>query len=100
MSRRRLLVLGVGWILSLFVTRVLVRAQPGLWTPVTQPQVLSNGDVGFLVEWLHGRVPAGQLVVRINGQWVEAEIGRPPNQQRLPAPPPPPLPPPAPGGRR
>ena len=39
------------------------------------PQVLSGPDVGFRIEGQRAGVPVGTLVVRINGEWVEAEFG-------------------------
>ena len=41
--------------------------------PVT-PTVMTGGDVGFRVEGLRGSTPVGTLVVKVNGQWVAAEI--------------------------
>ena len=43
-------------------------------TPVT-PTILSGADFGFRVEGNRAGTPVGTLVVRMNGQWVEAEIG-------------------------
>jgi hypothetical protein len=46
--------------------------------PLTQPQtstVISGSDLGFRVDGRKGNAPLGTLVVRINGQWVEAEFG-------------------------
>jgi hypothetical protein len=48
---------------------------PGV--PVPQPQattVISGNDIGFRVDSRKGNTPVGTLVVRINGQWVEAEF--------------------------
>lgn len=39
------------------------------------PTVLSGPDLGFRVEGQRGGTPVGTLVVRIDGQWVEAEFG-------------------------
>jgi hypothetical protein len=42
------------------------------------PTVLSGSDVGFRVEGHRGDIAVGTLVVRVNGQWVEADPnGRP-----------------------
>jgi len=43
-------------------------------TPVT-PTVLSGPDFGFRVEGNRAGTPVGTLVIKMNGQWVEAEIG-------------------------
>ena len=48
-------------------------------TPVT-PTVLSGADFGFRVEGNRAGTAVGTLVIKMNGQWVEAEIageGRP-----------------------
>ena len=42
--------------------------------PVT-PTVISGADFGFRVEGNRGGTPVGTLVVKMNGQWVEAEVG-------------------------
>ena len=41
--------------------------------PLT-PTVLSGADVGFRVEGQRAGTPVGKLVVKINGEWVEAEL--------------------------
>jgi len=43
-------------------------------TPVT-PTVLSGADFGFRVEGNRAGTPIGTLVIKMNGQWVEVEIG-------------------------
>jgi len=49
-------------------------AQPQPQTPV-EPYVLSGTDLGFRVESRRGDTPRGQIVVRINGQWVPVILG-------------------------
>jgi hypothetical protein len=39
------------------------------------PKVLAGPDVGFRVTALSGRTAIGQIVVRINGDWVNAQLG-------------------------
>jgi hypothetical protein len=50
------------------------------WTliePVT-PNVVAGENLGFRVEGLRGgSTPVGTVVVRVNGQWVEAEVKLP-----------------------
>jgi hypothetical protein len=36
--------------------------------------VIAGNDLGFRVESHKGNTPVGSLVVRINGQWVEAQF--------------------------
>ena len=43
-------------------------------TPVT-PTVVSGPDLGFRVVGNRGGTPVGTLVIKMNGQWVEVEIG-------------------------
>jgi len=49
-------------------------------SPVT-PRVLADGDVGFRIVGMRGQTPVGQLVVRINGEWVKAASGHDPRFQ-------------------
>jgi len=45
--------------------------------PVT-PRVLTGEDLGFRVEGLRGgSTPVGTVVLRIEGQWVQAEVKLP-----------------------
>ena len=44
--------------------------------PVT-PTVMTGGDLGFRVEGLRGGQPVGTVVVRVNGEWVAAEVKLP-----------------------
>jgi hypothetical protein len=39
-------------------------------TPLPSPVVLTGNDVGFRLEGHIGEMPAGTLVIRVNGQWV------------------------------
>ncbi len=39
------------------------------------PTVISGSDLGFRLESKDGNVPIGKLVVRINGIWVDAQVG-------------------------
>ena len=36
--------------------------------------VMSGADIGFRVDGRKGDTPVGTLVVRVNGQWVEAQF--------------------------
>jgi hypothetical protein len=49
-------------------------AQAFATRPVT-PVVLSGADIGFRVTGLKGNAPLGQLVIRVNGEWKEVEMG-------------------------
>jgi hypothetical protein len=61
-----------------FVTGLLIASAWGYGQvvgiqPVT-PTVISGADFGFRVEGNRGGTPVGTLVVKMNGQWVEADI--------------------------
>jgi hypothetical protein len=43
--------------------------------PVQTPITLSGGDIGFRVEATRGETVVGKLVVRLNGKWVDAQLG-------------------------
>ena len=41
------------------------------------PRVITGADVGFRVEGLRGVNPVGTVVIRLNGEWVQAEVTLP-----------------------
>ena len=90
MTMRSRLMLGVAWALSLLGVGAWASAQSRPWTPVSQPAVIAGDDLGFRVEWMHGDVPVGTVVVRVKGTWMKAEIGEPPVRRIVPTPPDPP----------
>jgi len=57
------------WVASLILTGILVSAQtrrdPGL--------IISGNDVGFRPEGWNGKARTGSWMVRVNGEWVEAQ---------------------------
>jgi hypothetical protein len=72
MSLRRIALASV-WILSIVLVGIVAHAQYAV-TPVP-PTVLSGSDFGFRVEGMKNNRPTGVLVVRVNGQWVEVDLG-------------------------
>jgi hypothetical protein len=46
------------------------------------PTVISGPDVGFRVEGHRGEVAVGTLVIKVNGQWVEADPNGAPRVHR------------------
>ena len=60
--------------IAVFVVVGTVRAQVLGVDPVT-PRVMSGADLGFRVEGLRGGTAVGTIVIKVNGEWVEAEIG-------------------------
>jgi hypothetical protein len=77
MTTRSRLVLGVVWLISLVAVGTVVSAQAPLWRPVPTPKVLFGDDVGFRVEGVRGEVPTGVIVIKVNGDWVEVQVGGP-----------------------
>ena len=79
--RLRHVVAGVVFaIVALVIATTWTAAQIVAIEPVT-PTVMSGSDVGFRVEGIRGGTPVGRLVVKVNGQWVEADLAG-----RLPTP--------------
>jgi hypothetical protein len=62
------------WIASLFAVASIATAQLRGTTPVP-PRIISGPDIGFRIEGQQGNIPVGKFVVRIDGQWVEAQLG-------------------------
>jgi hypothetical protein len=75
MSLRMRFVVGVIWFMSLVAVAAIARAQMLQIVPLPEPIIVSGNDVGFRVEGKQGSTPVGRLVLRINGQWVEADFG-------------------------
>lgn len=59
--------------LLIVAATVWVTAQAVAVNKVT-PKVMTGSDVGFRVEGIRGNTPVGTLVVKVNGEWVEADI--------------------------
>ena len=57
------------WLASLAVVGALASAQ----TQRDSGAIISGGDVGFRPEGWKGRARTGTWMVRINGEWVEAQ---------------------------
>jgi hypothetical protein len=79
MSFRTRIGLVAAWVLSLLVAALIAHAHAQVLTqvaPVT-PVVFSGNDVGFRVKGTRRETPVGTLVVRINGEWVEVDLGSP-----------------------
>jgi hypothetical protein len=67
---------GLFWILMVVLALAGAKwanAQVVAIRPVT-PTVLTGGDFGFRVEADKGGTPVGELVVKVNGVWVPAEL--------------------------
>ena len=71
MSIRNRLILAVVWLISLVAVGT---AQAPFWV-LPEPKVLFGDDVGFRVEGVRGKVPTGVIVIKVNGNWVEAQVG-------------------------
>jgi hypothetical protein len=57
------------WLASLVLTGILASAQ----TRREAGAVISGGDIGFRPEVWNGKARTGTWVVRINGEWVDAQ---------------------------
>ena len=57
------------WVASLVVVGTLVSAQ----TRRDPGAIISGGDIGFRPEGWNGKARTGTFVVRVNGEWVEAQ---------------------------
>jgi hypothetical protein len=69
----RFAVVLVGFVLAVSVGHAWGAGQATRVQPVP-PTVISGADVGFRMEGRKGATPVGRLVVRIDGEWVEAEF--------------------------
>ena len=58
------------WLISLVVTGAVVAAQT---TRRDAAAIVSGGDIGFRPEGWNGKARTGTWLVRINGDWVEAQ---------------------------
>ena len=68
-----------GFLVALILSAAIVwaTAQSVPVDPVT-PRVVTGADVGFRVEGLRGgSTPVGTVVIRVNGEWVQAEVTLP-----------------------
>ncbi len=43
---------------------------------LAQPDVIAGPNVGFRITGWDGEIPVGQVVIRVNGAWVAAEVSR------------------------
>jgi len=68
---RKSALIAVLWLASLVGVATFARGQAFAYRPLPEPRVISGTDLGFRVTGVHGESPAGVLVVRINGEWVE-----------------------------
>ncbi len=63
------------WLLSLVAVGTLAHAQEFQNPPLgAAPGVFSGADIGFQASETDGKVVIGKLVVRVNGQWREAQF--------------------------
>jgi hypothetical protein len=79
----------ISWVLWLILVGMFVSAEvpqtppAAIQPPADQgrtnrkksPTVIAGNDLGFRVESTRNGVPVGQFVIRINGQWVDAQLG-------------------------
>ena len=58
------------WVVSLVITGAVMAAQA---TRRDAAAVISGSDIGFRPEGWNGKARTGTWLVRINGEWVEAQ---------------------------
>jgi hypothetical protein len=72
---RWVVVVALLWAVSLFAVQAIAKAQVLRGRTFPEPKVLSGADLGIRIEGEQDGVLIGPLVVRVNGQWVEARAG-------------------------
>ena len=79
MTIRARILIAVLWVGSLLAVGVAVHAQSQAkeFRRLPEPKVMTGGDIGFRVDGVYGDMPTGTIVIRVNGQWVEAMVGQP-----------------------
>jgi hypothetical protein len=78
MTRTKIVVVGILWALSMVVVAVAVAAaQAYAYRPLPEPRVFTGADVAFRVTGMTGEMPTGDVVIRINDQWVTTRLGAP-----------------------
>jgi len=70
MNARSRVVVALLWLVSLVVTGAVVAAQSSRRDPAA---VISGNDLGFRPEGWNGKARTGTWLVRVNGEWVEAQ---------------------------
>jgi hypothetical protein len=70
MTARARYIVALVWLVSLVVTGAVVAAQSGRRDPAA---VISGNDIGFRPEGWNGKARTGTWLVRVNGEWVEAQ---------------------------
>ena len=70
MTARARYIVALLWLVSLVVTGAVVAAQT---TRRDLAAVISGNDIGFRPEGWNGKARTGTWLVRINGEWVEAQ---------------------------
>ena len=78
------------WLISLVLVAVFASAQPpqrprpgpttGQVGPVDVdlthlPEVIAGNDLGFRMESTRDGIAVGKLVIRVNGRWIDAQLG-------------------------
>ena len=70
MNTKSRFIVALLWLVSLAVTGAVVAAQTSRREPAA---VISGNDIGFRPEGWNGKARTGTWLVRINGEWVEAQ---------------------------
>jgi hypothetical protein len=70
MTARARYIVALLWLVSLVITGAVAAAQTSRREPAA---VISGSDIGFRPEGWNGKARTGTWLVRINGEWVEAQ---------------------------
>jgi hypothetical protein len=70
MTARARYIVALLWLISLVVTGAVAAAQTGRRDAAA---IISGSDIGFRPEGWNGKARTGTWLVRINGEWVEAQ---------------------------
>ena len=71
---RQPIVLIVVWAISLIIVALVAHAQtPAQRGNTAAPAIITGSDIGFRITRQQGNRVTGTFVVRINGEWLDAE---------------------------
>ena len=77
MTLRARLPLAFVWLLSVVAVAATVKAQDYRFRRLREPRVITGEDFGFRLDGAVGDQPAGTMVLRLNGRWVEPAAAPP-----------------------
>jgi hypothetical protein len=66
-----------GFLVAVMLSVATVWAMSQVMVNPVTPRVVTGADLGFRVEGLRGGTPVGTVVIRVNDEWVQAEVKLP-----------------------